>query len=159
VKLRESVRALILDENDATLLLRFDWDGLDVPGGFWANPGGGMEDGESRTEALARELEEEVGLRLDGLGPEIWTKTAVFPMPDWDGQVDHIHLVRVQHFVPRPRLTPEELRAENVHEIRWWTREELAGSSAAFAPRELPTLLDTLVSGGVPSEPVVLTGF
>jgi 8-oxo-dGTP pyrophosphatase MutT (NUDIX family) len=98
VKLRESVRALILDENDWVLLVRVDWAGLDVPGGFWANPGGGIEAGESRTHALARELVEEVGLRLTGLGPEIWTKTALFPMSEWDGQVDHIHLVRVVHF-------------------------------------------------------------
>jgi 8-oxo-dGTP pyrophosphatase MutT (NUDIX family) len=44
VKLRESVRALVLDENGSVLLVRFDWDGLDVRGGFWANPGGGIED-------------------------------------------------------------------------------------------------------------------
>jgi len=51
VKLRESVRALVLDENDRVLLLRFDWDGLDVPGGLWASPGGGVEPGERRPAA------------------------------------------------------------------------------------------------------------
>lgn len=159
MKLRESVRALILDEFDSTLLLRFDWDGLDVPGGFWANPGGGIEAGESREEALARELREEVGLTLTELGPEVWTKTALFSMPHWDGQVDHIHLVRVEHFTPQPRLRPDQLVAENVHEIRWWTRDELTTSKAVFAPRALPALLENLLSGAAPAEPVALTGF
>jgi 8-oxo-dGTP pyrophosphatase MutT (NUDIX family) len=162
VNLREGVRALILDEDDAVLLVRFDWDGLDVPGGFWANPGGGMEPGETRSDALARELAEEVGLFLADpaeVGPEVWTKTALFPMPPWDGQVDHIHLVRVPHFTPRPTMTAAQLLAENVHEIRWWSREEIRDSKATFAPRALPTLLETLLEGGTQSEPLALTGF
>lgn len=157
--LRESVRALILDENDHVLLLRFDWDGLDVPGGFWANPGGGIEDGEGPREALARELLEEVGLPIVDIGPEVWTKTALFPMEHWDGQVDHIHLLRVQHFDPEPRLPAEQLVAEHVHELRWWTPDELVASDETFAPRALPALLMGLLSGGTPAQPLALTGF
>lgn len=157
--LRESVRVLILDEKDQVLLVRFDWDELDVPGGFWANPGGGIEVGEGREEALARELLEEVGLQIGDIGPEVWTKTALFPMAYWDGQVDHIHLLRVQHFVPEPRLTAEQLLAENVHELRWWTPGELVGSDATFAPRALPTLLVTLLSCETPAQPLAITGF
>jgi len=159
VDLRESVRALILDENDQVLLVRFDWDGLDVPGGFWANPGGGIELGEGREEALARELLEEVGLQIFDIGPEVWTKTALFPMAHWDGQVDHIHLLRVQHFVPEPRLTAGQLLAENVHELRWWAPDELVASDATFAPRALPTLLKTLLSSETPAQPLAITGF
>lgn len=158
MKLRESVRALVLDEADSVLLVRFDWDGLDIAGGFWANPGGGIERGESRADALARELLEEVGLPLDDLGPEVWTKTALFPMADWDGQVDHIHLVRVQHFTPQPRLSTSQLRDENVHDIRWWTPDELAASREVFAPRALPVLLADLLSGPLPEGPVAITG-
>ena len=159
MNLRESVRALILDENESVLLLRFNWEGLDVAGGFWANPGGGIEAEESRMDALARELLEEIGLRITDLGPEIWTKTALFPMMHWDGQVDHIHLLRVKHFAPEPRLTREQLLAENVHEIRWWTRDELSASDATFSPRGLPALVEELLTNAMLTEPVALTGF
>ena len=79
MRLRESVRALILDPDDCVLLVRFDWDSLDVEGGFWANPGGGVEPGETRLAALQRELREETGLVVDDLGPEVWTKRHCSP--------------------------------------------------------------------------------
>lgn len=159
VKLRESVRALIVYETDSVLLVHFDWEGLDLPDGFWANPGGGLDPGESRLDALVRELDEEVGLAVTDLGPEVWTKTAIFPMGDWDGQIDHIHLLRVPHFTPQPRLSVEQLRAENVHEIRWWSLADIQTTSAAFAPRALPALLMDLLNGPEPAEPLVLQGF
>lgn len=158
VRLRESVRALIIDPDDRVLLVRFDWPGLEPAGGFWANPGGGIETGESRLAALQRELREETGLVIHELGPEIWTKTALFEMTDWDGQVDHIHLCRVEPFEPMPEMTADQLVAENVHEIRWWSRAEIDASTATFAPRALPELLSELRSG-VPGAPIALSGF
>lgn len=90
MNLRSAVRALILDPDDCGPLVRFDWPGLDVPGGFWANPGGGVEVGETPLSALGRELQEEVGLSIDSLGPLLWIKTARFALGQWDGQIDHV---------------------------------------------------------------------
>lgn len=87
MRLRESVRALILDPADRVLLVRFHWEGLELADGFWANPGGGIEPGETRLDALRRELLEEVGLQIDTLGPEVWTKTAHFPLGPWEDGV------------------------------------------------------------------------
>ena len=56
----------------------------------------------------------------------------VIPFIDgsWDGQRDHVYLVRTAAFDPPPALTWEQLRAERVHELRWWTLDELAAAAA-----------------------------
>lgn len=159
VKLRQSVRALIMDEFDRVLLVRFEWPTTDGSAVFWANPGGGIEPGESRLDALRRELVEEVGIAIGELGPEVWTKTALFDNYGHHGQVDHIHLQRVAHVDPAPSLSVEELGSEHLHGVRWWTRAELEESSETFAPRTLPALYADLLRHGPPSQPVLLTGF
>ncbi len=159
VRLRESVRALIVDPDGHVLLVRFDWEGVEPAGGFWANPGGGIEPGESRLEAIQRELREELGMVVDSLGSELWTKTARCPMGGWDGQVDHIHLYRTERFEPSPQMSTAQLTAENIHDIRWWSPEELTSSNATFAPRSLPRLLRRLRREGVPAIPIELNGF
>lgn len=157
--LRQSVRALILDPDDNVLLVRFEGAPLEPVGGFWAIPGGGIEPGESALDAMRREMHEEVGIEVDALGPEVWTKTAYFSMGTWTGQVDHIHLLRVDHFDPKPALTPEQLAAELVREVRWWSVGEIMRSDATFAPRALRIHLRRLLDEGIPPEPIQITGF
>lgn len=159
VRLRDSVRALVVDPYDAILLVRFFWEGLGMTDGFWATPGGGIEPGETRLEAIQRELREETGLIVDHLGPEVWTKTTIFPMAPWDGQVDHIHLYRTGRFDPTPELSRDQLEAENLREIRWWSPEELSGPGVIFAPRSLPRLMSRLRTDGLPTAPIEIDGF
>lgn len=159
MRFREAVRALVLDPDDNVLLVRFWWEGLEPADGFWANPGGGLESNESRLAALQRELREETGLLISDLGPEVWTKTAVFPMTNWDGQIDHIHLVRTEWFDPAPGMTTTQLADEGLHDVRWWSPDELHSADVAFAPRGLPDLIKRLRSDGVPSAPIEITGF
>jgi 8-oxo-dGTP diphosphatase len=54
--------AVILDRNRRILITRRDPDSHQ--GGLWEFPGGKVEDGESLTSALARELGEELGIEI-----------------------------------------------------------------------------------------------
>ena len=151
------MRAVILDEDGSALLVRFEIPRKLGVVLFWAAPGGGIEDGEDDHTALARELEEEVGLRSVEPGPLIWTRTHIFPMTaGYDGQREHFYLVQVPRFEPQPLLTAEQLRAEHVTGIRWWTPDELAPASAStlFAPSRLPELLEQLRTIGPPPAPI-----
>lgn len=164
MRLRESVRALVLDPDDHVLLVRVGWPGPGSGDGFWVNPGGGVEAGETRRQALRRELLEETGLVVDEIGPEVWTRTAYFELGGWDGQVDHVHLVRLpERVAPAPVLTPAELAAEQLLEVRWWSLAEVVASEELFGPRAMPRLLGEVLAdlraGRTPARPRLLDGF
>jgi 8-oxo-dGTP pyrophosphatase MutT (NUDIX family) len=151
-RLRRAARALVLDDEDRVLLVRFDFGDRVV----WATPGGGIEEGESDELAIRRELAEEAGLEDFELGPHVWTRTHHVPLGNgrWDGQTERYYLVRTMPFEPAPRLTWEELRSEGMTDVRWWTPDELDASDALFAPRRLPLLVHALRSEGPPAEPL-----
>jgi 8-oxo-dGTP pyrophosphatase MutT (NUDIX family) len=153
LRLRLAARAVVLDEGDRILLVRFDFGDRGV---VWATPGGGIEDGESDEHALRRELSEEAGLEGFALGSPLWTRTHRVPMGAgrWDGQSERYYLVRVSSFVPAPRLSWDELRREGMTAIRWWTQEELEASGELFAPRRLRFLVRELLLHGPPAEPI-----
>ena len=150
LRIRLAARALVLDDDDRVLLVRFG----SAERAFWATPGGGIEDGETGEQAVRRELLEETGLDDFELGPHIWTRTGPLDHGGWDGEYEQIYLVRTASFEPAPRLTWDQLRSEGMTGIRWWTLEELGSSEAEFAPRRLPLLLRQLVLHGPPGEPV-----
>ncbi|MGH9272662.1 MAG: NUDIX hydrolase [Ilumatobacteraceae bacterium] len=155
LRIRSSVRALVLDPADRVLLVRFEFPTATV----WATPGGGQEAGEDDRATLRRELDEELGLHDIELGPHIWDRLHIVPFIDgrWDGQRDRIYLVRTAKFEPTPRLTWEQLRAERLHELRWWSPAEISAAAAdevVFAPRRLPALLGELLANGPPLMPI-----
>jgi 8-oxo-dGTP diphosphatase len=160
--LRAAVRALLLDEHDDLLLVRFEFPTATV----WTLPGGGLDDGETDEDGLRRELHEELGLVEVTIGPHVWTREHVIPMrTGHDGQRDHIRLVRVARFEPQPAIGWDALRAELVHEIRWWTIDEIEAATTAdrgedadrptrFAPRRLGSLARDLLREGPPPTPL-----
>ena len=153
MRIRSSARALVVDPSERVLLVRFEFPGVTV----WATPGGGQEPGEDDEATLRRELDEELGVTGAEIGPHIWTRLHIIPFLDgqWDGQRDNVYLVRTAAFEPRPRLTWEQLRAERVHELRWWTLTELeAADDVRFAPARLPQLVADLLASGPPPAPV-----
>lgn len=151
--LRTAVRALIVDDADHVLLVRFVFpSGIEA----WALPGGGLEPGESDEEGLRRELHEELGLVDVEIGPHIWDRVHVIPMiTGHDGQRDRIHAVRRPRFDPAPTIGWERLRAEFVYEMRWWSVDEIdAARGVRFAPRRLGELFRAYLVEGPPATPI-----
>lgn len=154
LRIRQAVRALLLTRQAEVLLVRFEFPSSTV----WALPGGGLEPGEDHVQALHRELDEEVGLTDVQLGPHIWNRDHIIPFIDgkWDGQHDRVFLVPTERFEPHPTLSWSRLRAERMHELRWWSIDELreAAGDLVFAPRRMLTLIEELIVEGPPDTPV-----
>jgi 8-oxo-dGTP pyrophosphatase MutT (NUDIX family) len=148
LRLRQAARVIVVDDDERVLLVRFDLPG-EPP--VWATVGGGLEPGGT----ARRELAEEAGVEAGDLGPPVWTRTHVFELGRrWDGQEELYFLVRTPLFEPRPTHSWEQLNAEWVTAIRWWTLGELERSEELFAPRRLAELLRTLLRDGPPAEPL-----
>ncbi|HKB19827.1 MAG TPA: NUDIX domain-containing protein [Gaiellaceae bacterium] len=146
---RAAVRAVVLDEAQRTLLVKFrDYEGRV----WWATPGGGIDEGEDLESALRRELAEELGLDDFDLGQEIWAREHIFA---WRGaihrQQERIWLVEIPRHEPSPRV---DLAAELVVDVRWWTLDELETAAETLVPERLPRLLRDLRENGAPAEPL-----
>jgi 8-oxo-dGTP diphosphatase len=153
LRFRQAVRALLVTPDEFVLLVRFEFPTRTV----WALPGGGLEPGEDHLTALRRELVEEVGLNDITIGPHVWNREHIVAFEDglWDGQQDRIHLVATAHFEPEPALSWDQLRAERLHEIRWWSVDEIErAQDVAFAPQRLAELLRLLANDGIPGTPL-----
>jgi ADP-ribose pyrophosphatase YjhB (NUDIX family) len=156
LRIRRSVRALLVTPDHSVLLVRFEFPTRTV----WALPGGGLEAGETYEDALRRELIEEVGLDDPVIGAHVWNREHIIPFEDglWDGQRDRFYVVEAaDRFEPRPGLTWDQLRAERLHELRWWHVDDVEQATAdgvTFAPRALAIHLRSLLSDGPPPVPI-----
>lgn len=115
--------------NNSAVLLR-----LHEKYNFWLAPGGHVDPGEDINQAALREVWEEVGLRVELIGPSTWTKQ------DFDMNKDLIppifvnrHSINEHHdhssfiFVAKSdsrEINPQEEASKNV-ECVWVTQEEL----------------------------------
>lgn len=163
VKLRQAVRAVILAEDARVLLCRFSFPHPAVPTGatgVWAAPGGGIEPGELPLAALRRELHEEIWLVVEADPPHVWHQevAALRRADGYDGVVNDYYLVRTPRFDPRGALPDDELAAELITEMRWWTYDDIAEYRGPdlFSPRDLATPLAALIAGDIPGTPVPL---
>jgi 8-oxo-dGTP pyrophosphatase MutT (NUDIX family) len=139
---RRAARVLLLDPSGRVLLLR-GCDPARPEHRYWFTVGGGLEAGESLSEAAVREVYEETGLRITGadlVGP-VRTDTVQFPFDSrWYSQEQTFFVVRTEAFTADlSHLDPYEITS--VDTTRWWSADELDATAERFYPPDLAALL------------------
>jgi len=145
VRRRRTARVLLLDTLGRVLLFSDSDPGL--PGvRWWITPGGGVEPGESDREGAVREILEETGhvTGTDALTGPIARRRVRHGYTDVvvDQEEVFFGLTVAPFEVNDAGHTDEERLTMTEH--RWWTREELAGTTETVWPAELLELWDRL---------------
>jgi 8-oxo-dGTP pyrophosphatase MutT (NUDIX family) len=116
--------------------------------------GWALKPGETHEQAAIRELEEETGLAVAELGPQVWVRRHVFELGGtvYD-QRERYYLVRAAEFHAEfTRL--DEGEAEYLKALRWWSFDELDATHERLVPANLAELVRSLSRFGPPPAPL-----
>lgn len=153
-RLRSAARVILLDGNGRLLLFRVAVPGRDSAARpLWITPGGGVHANESFEAAAARELWEETGIET-AIAACVWTRDHTFALTGRPiRQRERYFLAYAPHTAVLDRHRTSAERAF-LAAHRWWTLAELSVSSDLFVPRRIATLLEPLLRGEIPPEPL-----
>jgi 8-oxo-dGTP pyrophosphatase MutT (NUDIX family) len=134
---RRVARVLLIDPDDALLLIRGHDPAKPAAGDWWFTPGGGIEGAESYLDAARREVLEETGMRLADVRELRGERQAEF---DFDGshyvQRERYFAARLDRFVPASTGWTD-LERRSTLEMRWWSASEFAASAVLSFPDDL----------------------
>ncbi|MGC5171326.1 NUDIX hydrolase [Micromonospora sp. DT81.3] len=138
--LRRTARILVLDREDAILLLKTHWSRRILPE-RWLTPGGGVDPGEDVHAAAIRELFEETGLRVPSLGDPVWHERRPLPAGHEFDETDATYFLLRTHRFEIVRDDWTESEHDDIVDIRWFTPQELAASTDEFDPEDVRAIL------------------
>ena len=143
---RRAARVLLVDPDGRVLLQNCCDPAAPAAGSWWNTTGGGVDEGESPSQAAVRELHEETGLQVGtaDLGEVVHRRVTEFTFGGADyRQREDYFLLRTAAFEARP-TAHSDLEMVAVLGTRWWGRDELRGTPERVYPEELVEVLDRL---------------
>jgi 8-oxo-dGTP pyrophosphatase MutT (NUDIX family) len=158
---RRSARVLLADDAGRVLLLRVVRDAKrPARGHLWMTPGGGVDDGEPLAVAAARELREEIGVRVAAadLGDPV-AYVSEYADLGWAKGIfrDDFFFYRSTSPSLSIDVSGMEDRERGTHAgHRWWPLHELSATTETLRPLKLAPLVAELLAGSVPAAPVQL---
>jgi 8-oxo-dGTP pyrophosphatase MutT (NUDIX family) len=146
---RRAARVILIDDQNRALF--FQAQEPKSGNRFWVMPGGGLEAGETFEEAAYRETLEETGI-LVRVGPCVWIRRH---QHIWNGKpADQFE----KFFVARPISAEIEIAGQNLDGYitghQWWSLDDLTASREEFAPQRVAELLESVLRGDFPKEPM-----
>ncbi len=157
-RLRRSARVLLFDPGGDVLLIRFRAESGGRTVNFWVTPGGEIEAGEEPEEAAARELYEELGLRLPLIGPVHEESGGEYVHLGERVLNEDVFFATVcERSAPKlAGVTADEVRL--MQEMRWWSPEQLGATRERVYPEKLAAVAARIWSIAKPAETDPLPG-
>lgn len=138
---RLTSRILVIDQDDRVLLMLTKGSVPEQPT-RWITPGGGVDAGETHHDAACRELREETGQVVDGLGEPVWSSDFAVDYLGGDHDTGHaeFYLLRTTAFTPSTAGFTDDEKVD-ILESRWWSLAELEVTDDLVEPLALASLV------------------
>lgn len=145
-KVREIVRAVILNDNDEVCLTHILADDMFGHRDYYELPGGGIKKGESKLKALSREIKEEVGYETKLIG-EIGKVIDFYNLLERENH-NYYYLLRATNYVGTSHTQNENRLINKIiwipfkEAITLVSNHQSEGIAQLLKARELPVLIE-----------------
>jgi 8-oxo-dGTP pyrophosphatase MutT (NUDIX family) len=146
--IRYVARVLVLNDQDAVFLLRGRDDTLPDRAPFWFTPGGKIDPGETRAEAAARELYEEVGIVIspEELGNIVGTEAIQYHFHGVAYQQEGVFYAYRSNDAGLNTSAWTDIETRTIDQGRYWSLSELRATTETLYPPHLADMLAGLIT-------------